>query len=155
MNKNIILIGSPDSHKAIIGKTLSKRLGLKFIDMDQHVINKDSKFSPVEISTAESIEKLVKGKSLVISAETDFIKNNLSIKELRENGVIIFIDKSVENIVEDEKLTNDSRLSKDEGGKLREHFSEEYKFCRKCCDLHLTNNNNVDEIVYYISSICS
>lgn len=155
MDKNIILIGMANSDKAIIGETLSKRLGLKFVNMNQHKINKDDKFVPAEIPTRESIEKLVKGKSLVISAETDIIKNNLSIKELRENGVIIFIDKSVENIVEDEKLTNDRRLSKDEGGKLREHFSEEYKFCRKCCDLHLTNNNNIDEIVYYISSICS
>lgn len=164
MNKNVILIGRPGSDKTTIGEILSKRLGLKFVNIDQHTIdssrNSESdllsgKNNHLELPVSKSIEELVKSKSSVISIEVDVIRDHLNIKELRENGIIIFIDKSTEKIIEDHKPINNRIILKDKVCKLHEGFSEEYELCKKYCDLHLINNNNIEEIVYYISSICS
>lgn len=107
MSKNIILIGKPDSEKAAIGKIISEKLGFKFVDTDRGLRSKCS----------------------VISTDADEIISHSDIKGLRENGVVIFIDKE---------------------GQLKD---EKHEIHRKCCDLHLVNDNNIDEIVFYICSL--
>ena len=114
LRKNIILIGMPDSEKVTIGKIVSKKLGFKFINTDQ---------------CREVAYKLTECKCSVISTEAEAIKSYPDMKELRENGVVIFID-------------NKSQLK-----------DEKYEINRECCDLHLIKDNNIDEIVFYICSL--
>lgn len=162
MSKNIILVGMPSSGKTIIGEILSKKLGFKFVNTDQCIEDKSCESIP-ELSNLgddhsrrlerEDIRKLSSRKSSIISAGVEVIKDHSNIKELKENGVVIFIDRSVEKIVEDEEVFNNRTLVKDEVHKLHELFHERYDIYKKCCDLHLVNNNNIDEIVYYICSV--
>jgi len=114
LRKNIILIGMPDSEKVTIGKIVSKKLGFKFINADQ---------------CRQEALKLSECKYSVISTEAEAIRNHPDIKELRKNGVVIFIDNK--NQLKDEK----------------------HKIHRKCCDLHLIKDNNIDEIAFYICSL--
>jgi len=65
----------------------------------------------------------------VISTCADVVKNHADKKGLRENGFVIFIDKK---------------------GQMKD---EKHEIHRKCCDLHLINDNNIDEIVFYICSL--
>ncbi|AWI04916.1 shikimate kinase [Clostridium drakei] len=141
LNKNIILIGMPGSEKTTIGKILSKKLGFKFID-----INEGTDKSLCKLPNTSS------GQCSIISTEVDVLKKNFSMKE---NAVVIFIDKPVEKIIEDEEVINNRPLPKNEILNLKEHFHEKYKSCKNCCDLHLINNNNINEVVYYICSLCS
>lgn len=162
MSKNIILIGMPGSEKTTIGKILSEKLGFKFLNTDQYIEDQREKSMPELLNDGEdhfrslereAADKLSKAKYSVISTGIEVIENHLNIKELKENGVVIFIDKSVEKIIEDEQVSNNGSLLKDQTYKLHEHFHEKYEIYKKCCDLHLVNNNNIDEIVYYICSI--
>jgi shikimate kinase len=114
LSKNIILIGMPDSEKITIGKIVSKKLGFKFINADQCI---------------EVPHILTECECSVISTEAEVIKSHPDIKELRKNGVVIFIDNK--NQLKDEK----------------------HKIHRKCCDLHLIKDNNIDEIAFYICSL--
>lgn len=163
MSKNIILVGMPGSGKTVIGKILSEKLGLKFVNTDQCIEDKCGN-SITELFNVgenhsksperEAVHKLVREKSSVISAGIEVINDNLNMKKLKENGVVIFIDRSVEKIAEDEEVFNNRALLKDEVHKLYELFHERYEIYKKCCDLHLVNdNNNINEIVYYICSI--
>lgn len=162
MSKNIILVGMPGSGKTIIGKILSKELGFKFFNIDQYIEDKSGKSIPELLTMGEdhfrnlereAIHKLSKEKYSIISTESEVIENPSNIKKLKENGVVIFIDRSVEKIAEDEEVFNNRALLKDEVHKLHELFYERYEIYKKCCDLHLINNNNINEIVYYIRSI--
>lgn len=112
MSKNIILIGTPGSQKAAIGKIISEKLEFKFVDTEEN-----------------RLESLTKFKCSVISTVAEVVKRHVDKKELRENGVVIFID--------------DKSPLKD----------EEHEINRECCDLHLVNDNNIDEIVFYICSL--
>lgn len=138
MCKNIILIGMPDSEKITIGKILSKKLGFKFVDADQCIQDKK-----------ETANKLSKAKNSIISTEVEVLKNYSNMKELRENSLIVFIDKK-----EHETAANTTVLG-NEVNKFHKHFIEKYEACKRCCDLHLVNDNNIDEIVHYISHIYS
>ncbi|MBP1744848.1 MAG: shikimate kinase [Firmicutes bacterium] len=80
-------------------------------------------------SGGEEYNKFARSKCTVISTEADVIKSHPDIKGLRENGVVIFIDNK---------------------GQLKD---EKHEIHRKCCDLHLVNDNNIDEIVFYICSL--
>jgi shikimate kinase len=162
MSKNIILVGMPGSGKTVIGKILSEKLGFKFVNTDQYMEDKSEKsvhelFNEVEKPSRrlekETVHKLIKEKSSVISAGIEVINDHLNMKELNENGVVIFIDRPVEKIVEDEEVFNNRPLLKEEVQKLYELFHERYDIYKKCCSLHLINDNNIDEIVYYICSI--
>lgn len=141
VNKNIILIGMPGSEKTTIGKILSKKLGFKFIDTTEGTDR-----SSFKLPNASN------GQCSIISTEVDALKKCFSIKE---NGVVIFIDKPVEKIIEDEEVLNNRTLLEAEIHNLKEHFHEKYKGYKNCCDLHLINNNNINEIVYYICSLWS
>jgi shikimate kinase len=77
----------------------------------------------------EVAHTLMECKASVISTEAEAIKSHPDIKKLRENGVVIFID-------------NKSQLK-----------GEEHEIHRKCCDLHLIKDNNIDEIAFYICSL--
>ncbi len=143
MNKNIILIGMPGSEKTTIGKTLSKRLGFKFIDINQRM---ESESMPFKAKLPDT----KKMECSIISTGVETLKDHLSIKE---NGVVIFIDKPVEKIIEDKQVLNNRSLLKDEVNKIKENFYEKYETYKNCCDVHMINNNNVDEIIYYICSI--
>lgn len=138
MSKNIILIGEPDSGKTTICEILSKQLGLKFLNVNQdaedksgHTIND----GPLSMLEGELVNKFSELKSSVISTGVEVLKNLSNIKKIKENGIVIFIDKSIEN----EPNT----------------CCERYDEYRKFCDLHLVNNDSIDEIVYYINSIYS
>jgi len=164
MSKNIILIGMPDSGKTTIGKLLSEKLGLKFVNASQYIEENCGKSMPDLLNDGEDhldnternvVDKLSRLKHTIISTEIEVLKNDSNIKELRENGIIIFIDKPSEGITENQKLTSNTNLLKDKALKVHEHLSEKYGIYRKCCDLHLVNDNNIDDIVYYISSIYS
>lgn len=160
MNKNIILVGMPGSGRSVIGKILSEKLGFKFFNTEDKSEGSISKLLNIEENLCgnlkkEDISKLSSTKSSIISAGVDIIKDSSNINKLKENGVVIFIDRSVEKIVEDEEVFNNRSLLKHEVEKLHELFNERYKICKKNCDLHLINDNNIDEIVYYICSIWS
>lgn len=162
MNKNIILVGMPGSGRSVIGKILSDKLGFKFFNTDQYMEDKNeesiSELSNIgenhsRVPVSEAIENLSNTKSSIISAGIDVIKDTSNMRKLKENGVVIFIDRSVEKIVQDEEVFNNRSLLQNEIQKLQELFHERYEICKKSCDLHLINDNNIDEIVYYICSI--
>ncbi|KZL92448.1 shikimate kinase [Clostridium magnum] len=162
MNKNIILVGMPGSGRTVIGKILSEKLGFKFFNTDQYIeVKSEESISELlnieennsRILENETIEKLSSTKSSIISAGIDVIKDTSNMKKLKENGVVIFIDRSVEKIVQDEEVFNNRSLLKNEVQKLHQLFHERYEIYKKSCDLHLINDNNIDEIVYYICSI--
>lgn len=154
-SKNVVLIGMPGCGKTTIGKILSEKLGFKFVDVDQFVEENSGK-SITELFNEgeeffrrlerEAVQKLSREKNLVISTGGGVIKNYLNIRELKENGVVIFIDRPVENIAKDVEVSTRPLLK---GGvhKLKELFHERYELYKKYCDLHVMNDSDIEETV--------
>jgi Shikimate kinase len=161
MSKNVVLIGMPGCGKTTLGKIISKNLGFKFFDADQYIEEKSGKvisqlfdvsedyFRSVE---SEVVHELSKEKSSVISTGGGVIKKHINIERLKETGVIIFIDRPVENIASDVEVST-RPLLKDGVHKLYELFNERYDIYKKCCDFHVMNDSDINETVKRIIGV--
>lgn len=154
-NKNIVLIGMSGCGKTTIGKILSQKLGLKFFDVDQYIEQRSGKTISELFSIGEeyfrslereAVQDLHKEKASVIATGGGVVKNYLNIKDLKENGVVIFIDRPVENIAEDVEVAT-RPLLKDGVHKLYELFHERYDLYKKYCDYQVMNDKGIEETI--------
>ena len=98
-NKNIVLIGMMGSGKSSIGKILSKKLNLTFIDIDQKIEeNEDSKISEIFTKYGENYFRKIEEKISLkfLSLENSIISLggggfiNTSIRKMCERNCLSF-----------------------------------------------------------------
>lgn len=161
VNKNIVLIGMPGCGKTTLGKIISKNLGLKFFDVDQCIEQWSGKLIPQLFDVSEEhfrsvesevVHELSKEKTSVISTGGGVIKKLVNIERLKETGIIIFIDRPIENIASDVEVST-RPLLRDGVHKLYELFNERYEIYKKCCDFHIMNDSDLDQTVKRIIGI--
>lgn len=158
MYKNIVLIGMPGCGKTTIGKILSSRLEYNFVDLDEYIeqisgktidqlFNKgEGYFRALE---REAVGKLSNGENLVIATGGGVVKNYLNIRDLKEKGVIVFIDRPVENIAQDVEVAG-RPLLKEGVHKLYELFNERYELYKEYCDYHIVNDKDIEKAIKII-----
>ncbi len=106
--QNIVLVGMPGSGKSTVGKILSEKYGLYFVDCDTEIENSEKKTIPEIFKehgeqyfrNAETliIRKLACMQGAVISTGGGAVLNKQNIDVLKENGRIYFLDRPVEDI---------------------------------------------------------
>ena len=103
---NVSLIGMPSSGKTTLGRALAQKLGRAFVDLDQEIV-KAAGCSIPEIFEAEGEDgfrareseqaaRFGKESRLLISCGGGTVKRPENIRALRQNGVILFIDRPLE-----------------------------------------------------------
>ncbi|MBM6861943.1 shikimate kinase, partial [Clostridium saudiense] len=120
MRKNILLIGMMGCGKTTLGRILAKKLSYAFIDMDDYIeeISNDSISNLFKVSEenfrnweTEACRRLSKVNKSVISAGGGVIKKDINMKLFYDNSIIIFIDRPIENILEDIDISKRPLLS--------------------------------------------
>lgn len=161
VKKNIVLIGMPGCGKTTIGKALYKKLEFDFVDVDRYIEEKSGKDIPELFDKGEdyfrSLEReavceLSKEETLIISTGGGVIKNYANIKDLKKNGVVIFIDRPVDHIAQDVEVSH-RPLLKDGVQKLYDLFNERYELYKKYCDFHVMNDSDIEKTVEKIMEI--
>lgn len=145
--KNIVLIGMPGCGKTTIGKLLSSKLDKKFIDLDDYVENKNGS-SILEIFKkgeehfrkleSEAVEEVSLESDVVVSTGGGVIKNKRNIENLKKNGIIIFIDRPLENIISDVDVSGRPLLKKGIN-EIKKIYDERYSFYKMYCDILVYN----------------
>ena len=103
---NIALVGMPSCGKSTLGRLLAKQLGRPLVDLDEEIVKADGRSIP-DIFAAEGeegfrakeaaqIARFGKEKGLVLSCGGGAVKRAENIRALRQNGVVLFIDRPVE-----------------------------------------------------------
>ena len=111
MHKHIFLIGMPGAGKTTVGKVLAKELGRDFFDLDQTIQDKVGKsvqniyiydgkdaFSEYEYST---IKELIHNKPSVIATGGGTVTYDKTVKLMRNNGLVVFVNRDVNHILDD------------------------------------------------------
>ena len=102
----IYLVGPRACGKTTLGKLLAKQLGRPLVDLDEEIVKADGRSIP-DIFAAEGeegfrakeaaqIARFGKEKGLVLSCGGGAVKRAENIRALRQNGVVLFIDRPVE-----------------------------------------------------------
>ncbi len=110
MGKNIVLIGFMGTGKSAVGVKLAERLNLEFIDMDREIEKVTGllitqifrRYGEVRFRSEEKlmVQKLGKRNGLVVATGGGAILDKDNIKALQENGVLICLESTPEEILE-------------------------------------------------------
>ncbi len=156
--RNIVLCGMPSSGKTTVGKEIAKVFGKKFIDTDDVVVEKRKesisdifeKYGEGEFRKEErlAIEELSKENGLVIATGGGAMLDENNVRALRRNGVILFLDRSLENLV----ATADRPLSSDTE-KLKNLFEKRYDVYKSCADAVIPADGEIADVVEKIKGV--
>ena len=149
--KNIVLIGMPGCGKSSIAKILSQQLNRESIDVDSEIVKKDGRSIPTIFSESgeeyfRAIEKetlkeigVLTGK--IIATGGGVVKDDDNYFALKQNGIIVWIDREVE------KLATDGRpLSKDLSA-VKQLYNDRKALYEKFADIKIENNGSLDYAV--------
>ena len=152
---NIVLIGMPMSGKTTLGKMLASAFNKEFVDIDKEIVNRENK-SINDIfnmhgedyfrrKEKELYKEYAKKNGLIISTGGGIVKNIESIERLKENGVVIFVDRNIDKMV-----FNDKRpLSKSKEDVIK-LYKERYNLYLKNSDKKINNNGSKKKAVINI-----
>lgn len=160
-DRNIVLIGMPGSGKTTVGRILARRLGRNFIDMDEYIerqqgctisqlfLQGEQHFRRLEVEAAKTLESV---KASVITTGGGIVKNAANMESLRKNGIIIYLDRSVEDIASDVD-TSTRPLLADGTAQLAKLYAERYDLYRKYSDYTVKNTGEIVGVVENIIRI--
>ena len=105
---NVVLVGMPSCGKSTLGRLLAKRLGRTFVDLDEEIVKADGRSIP-DIFAAEGEEGFRRRESeqtarfskegrQVISCGGGILKKPENLRLLRQNGVVLFLDRPLEKL---------------------------------------------------------
>ena len=150
--ENIVLIGMPSSGKSTIASELSRILGKEYVDTDELLENKigmkikdflskdnENEFREIEASV---IKEVSLKNNLIISTGGGIIKRYENIKRLKQNGIIVFIDRPLDLLV----CSNDRPLSNNIDD-LKKLYFDRYDIYNKCSDIKVINDDSIENII--------
>ena len=156
--QNIVLIGMPGCGKSTIGKELANALDKEYVDTDELIekeINTEIKnflseeneneFRDIESKIVDKVSLL---NNKIISTGGGVIKRKSNIKSLLANGIIIFIDRKIDDI-----KTDDSRPLSSNIEKLKKLYNERYQIYNDVCDYKIINDKEIEDALNEIIKI--
>lgn len=150
--ENIVLIGMPSSGKTTIGIELSKLLNKEYVDTDSLIEDKinmpisnfltkdnENDFRDIEEEVTKNISKL---NNKIISTGGGVIKREINIKRLKQNATIVFIDRSLENLI-----TTSSRPLSSNRTDLEKLYQQRYNIYKLSADIIVENNDKLEDTI--------
>ena len=142
---NIVLIGMPSCGKTLTGQALSRYIDKNCVDTDA-VIEERTGMHIKEIFARHGedyfrqleydvITELSKQNGLIIATGGGAVKNEENIQHLKQNGIVLFIDRELEMLM----ATDDRPLSKDVDA-IAKLYQERYPLYTKFGDLRISNH---------------
>lgn len=153
--QNIVLIGMPGSGKSTIGRALSEKTGKPFIDTDEMIVEKHGVISDIFAQHGEeyfrdaetqAVKEAAKKSGMIIATGGGAILRKENVDALRQNGVVFFLNRPLEDIIPTEDRPLSSNLEA-----LKKRFEERYDkyVLAGDCEIHVDGivENAVNKIL--------
>ncbi|MFV0396113.1 MAG: shikimate kinase [Coprobacillaceae bacterium] len=156
--KNIVVIGMPGGGKTTISKRIAKQLERPFIDVDEYIVETYQMTIPEMFAISEEYfrereticcKKIAKNEGYIISTGGGIIKNPENIKALKETGIVIYLDRPVENILDDVEVAN-RPLLKSGPQALYDLYQQRHEKYLMYCYIHIINNYKIKKVTKQI-----
>lgn len=144
---NLVLIGMPSAGKTSVGKALAEKMGREFVDLDDAVVARTHRSIPELFSQlgeegfreeeARTVAEYAGRTGLIIATGGGAVKREENIRLLRQNGVLVFLDRSLELLDpgEGRPLSQDMQ-------QMRCLYAERDPLYRQSCDIHVKNDTD-------------
>lgn len=119
-DKNIVLMGPPGAGKTTVGKIVGKKLGCRFIDVDDDVLETTWNMSVAEKLKEVGSEQFLEeeGRALLnLSASRSVISlsgsnpmNAAGMEHLKKKGIVVYLDVPSQHIIDRLKLIKVDRI---------------------------------------------
>ncbi len=150
--RNIVLIGMSGAGKSTVGISLSYRLRMPFVDMDNYIAKAENMtvsqifaekgndyFRQLETQTAKHMGQHYHGT--IISTGGGIVLRQENMEHLKKNGIVVYINRSVEHILK--TLKTDKRpLLKENPLKLYDMYEERHDLYLKYADVVVANGSD-------------
>ena len=153
--KNIVLIGMPGSGKTTFGKELARRLGRKFVDADDFLEALEGKTIKEMFAVGEdyfraaetrAARALAAERGLVIACGGGVVKRAANIEIYKTTGVVVFIDRSPDDIVTDVDVAS-RPLLKEGVQKVYDLYEERIALYRAAADYTVKNDAAIETVL--------
>lgn len=152
--KNIVLIGMPGCGKSTVGIILAKALQMNFVDTDliiqqftgerlQDTIN--SKGLDYFLRIENKILKELNLKNTVIATGGSAVYSKDAMENLKENGVIIFINTPLYKLKKRVKNMKVRGIACDKNMSYDDLYKERIPLYEKYCDITILNPDDILE----------
>ena len=152
--KNIVLIGMPACGKSTIGYWLSKKINYSFVDVDRYLEEKENRIiSDIFSNEGEEyfreletkyLKELSEKEGIIISTGGGAVKNKENIDILKENGIIVFLNRTIDDISRENHRNRPLLQNPDN---IRKLYDERIKLYRRYADIIIKNDDSMDVIV--------
>lgn len=156
--RNIVLIGMPTSGKTTVGRKLARDLGMEQIDMDRELVkrigmpianyfkkNGEGAFRKLE---SQLCRELRSTSGVIISTGGGVVKNEQNMFDLTSNGLVFWLDRSVEKL----NATKSRPIASDREA-LERLYVERRELYEKYSDIRIDNNEALSKAAETIEKI--
>ncbi len=159
--KRIAFIGMPGCGKTTIGRIIAEKLGFRFVDCDEYLetsegmtISKMFKdFGEDYFRQKETavLGEVTKWDNVIISTGGGVVERQENLKLLSNCDAVVFINRSIENILKD--IDTEKRpLLKQKKDNLYRLYQNRIEHYKTACSVEVENNSSVDAVVSKILS---
>ena len=153
--KNIVLIGMPGCGKSTLGRSLAEMLGRDFIDADPEIEKDAGKTIPELFAVSEEFfrnqetrttKRLSALQDKVLAMGGRVVLRQENIISLKENGLIIFLDRSPEDIIGDVDTKTRPLLA---AGRKRIYdlYAQREALYRAAADVTVQNKGSMQDVL--------
>ncbi len=149
--KNIVLIGMTGCGKTTVGRSLSYRLKMPFIDMDSQIEKKAGMSIPQIFETegeegfrqreTQIAEKMSHEKGTIISTGGGIVMREENMQYLKQNAVVVYINRSVDDITKNLRMEKRPML-KGKTDTLYPMYEKRHPLYLKYCDIEVINDGD-------------
>lgn len=159
--KNIVLIGIMGCGKTTISKMLGEKLNRPVIDIDEYIEEKYQQTIPEMFEVSETYfrdnetagcKDAASLSGYIISTGGGVILKSINIEYLKQNGIIIYIDRPIDNILTDVQVAS-RPLLKEGPQKLYDLDKQRHRLYLEACDHHIINDDTLENITDKIIEI--
>lgn len=143
--QSIVLIGMPSSGKTTVGRILSEKCGKQLADTDEYIVRKIgmpisdffAKFGEAEFRRIEkeTVAELSATGGRIIATGGGAVLDAENVRALKQNGVLVFLDRRPENLI----ATDDRPLASHRSA-LEKLYAERYDIYCAAAELHIDAN---------------
>lgn len=143
--QSIVLIGMPSSGKTTVGRILAEKCGKKLADTDEYIVRKigmpisdffakhgEAEFRKIE---KETVAELSATGGRIIATGGGAVLDAENVRVLKQNGVLVFLDRRPENLI----ATDDRPLASHRSA-LEKLYAERYDIYCAAAELHIDAN---------------